>query len=330
MKDHYNLIYKPECYHGRNQRSNFFEGWYFKVVDKFGRYVFAIIPGIFKSKSSGRSHSFIQIINAIQDKSHYLKFDLNEFNAREDIFEVEIGENFFSLNQIKLNIDRESLKIEAEINFDELKPWPVTKTSPGVMGWYSYIPIMECYHGVLSLDHKVKGFIKNQDKRIELDGGKGYMEKDWGSNFPSSYVWLQSNHFEEEGISLSGSIAKVPWLGTHFRGFIFGFLFAGQLYKFTTYASGKLDYLNVSESLIEIKLRNKEYSLSVNAERTSNGKKLYAPYENDMIERVVENLDGIVIVRLSDLQDNIIFEGKGIHSGVEANGNLEEIADRVG
>lgn len=29
-----NIIQKPDLYHGKNKEKNFFEGWYFKVVDK--------------------------------------------------------------------------------------------------------------------------------------------------------------------------------------------------------------------------------------------------------------------------------------------------------
>jgi undecaprenyl-diphosphatase len=41
-----------EGYHGDGKRSPFFEGWYFKVVDRTTRHRYAIIPGISRSGST--------------------------------------------------------------------------------------------------------------------------------------------------------------------------------------------------------------------------------------------------------------------------------------
>ena len=33
-------------------------------------------------------------------------------------------------------------------------------------------------------------------KKIFFHGGKGYTDKDWGTRFPTTWIWLQSNHFQ--------------------------------------------------------------------------------------------------------------------------------------
>ena len=38
-------IFNPNLYHGTNKNNNFFEGWYYKIVDR-NNYKLAIIPGI--------------------------------------------------------------------------------------------------------------------------------------------------------------------------------------------------------------------------------------------------------------------------------------------
>jgi len=85
---------------------------------------------------------------------------------------------------------------------------------------------MECYHGILSMDHAIEEFVEAEGIRTDLRGGRGYIEKDWGASMPSSWIWMQTNHFDRVGVSLSGSIAKIPWLGNYFTGYIFGFLYA--------------------------------------------------------------------------------------------------------
>ena len=80
------------------------------------------------------------------------------------------------------------------------------------MGPYSFVPFMECNHGILSMDHALKGELLVNEVHTNLDGGPGYVEKDSGRGFPRGYVRAQSNHFSEEGTSISASVAEIPWL----------------------------------------------------------------------------------------------------------------------
>ncbi|QII81181.1 hypothetical protein G7057_00970 [Jeotgalibaca arthritidis] len=41
--------------------------------------------------------------------------------------------------------------------------------------------------------------------------GKGYIEKDWGRSFPKNYIWIQSNHFNDNQRSLFFSYAHIPY-----------------------------------------------------------------------------------------------------------------------
>lgn len=46
------------------------------------------------------------------------------------------------------------------------------------MGPFSFVPFMEYYHGILSMDHNIEGSLEHNGKIISFDQGKGYMEKD--------------------------------------------------------------------------------------------------------------------------------------------------------
>ena len=48
------------------------------------------------------------------------------------------------------------------------------------MGWYRFVPFMECFHGVVSLNHELEGDFLIENQVFSFDGGKGYIEKDWG------------------------------------------------------------------------------------------------------------------------------------------------------
>ena len=115
--------------------------------------------------------------------------------------------------------------------------------SPGIMGPYSFIPFMECYHGILSMNHNISGVINHNGIDISFDGGKGYMEKDWGHSFPKAYIWMQSNHFSKPNISIKSSIAIIPWLKSSFIGHII----LQKIYDSSIIKSFFLDLLNKDE-----------------------------------------------------------------------------------
>lgn len=51
---------------------------------------------------------------------------------------------------------------------------------------FSFIPFMECNHDIVSVNHDLRGRISVNRNVIEFDGGKGYIEKDWGVSFPEA------------------------------------------------------------------------------------------------------------------------------------------------
>lgn len=87
------------------------------------------------------------------------------------------------------------------------------------------------------------------DKIIDFNGGRGYIEKDWGRSFPSAYVWMQSNHFSTPGISVKASVANIPWIRNSFVGFIAGVWLGDRLIRFTTYNGSALVKLAISEKI---------------------------------------------------------------------------------
>jgi hypothetical protein len=328
MFDSIKNIWHPELYHGFNKKNNFFEGWYFKNIGEDGTSVLSVIPGIFKSKDKTKEHAFIQFIDGITKESHYIRFEAEQFIADKNQFSVQIGNCTFDENRIFIDIDQPGFRAFGELNFKELTKWDTSFLSPGIMDWYSFMPFMECNHGIVSMNHRVRGKILINKNVYLFTFGRGYIEKDWGSSFPSSYIWMQSNNFSNTDVSFFCSIARIPWFGSHFRGYICFVLIEGKIYKFATYTGAKLLELKIVEDTISYKLSDKHYDLFVEAHRT-NGAMLLAPYNNQMVEgRVHETLLSEINIRLINktLKGNItVFEGKSQFSGLEIVGNLQEI-----
>jgi hypothetical protein len=316
-------VLHPERYHGaRRRRGPYFEGWYYKLVDASGAHRWAIIPGVFLGPSAERSESFVQVLDGSSGRATYHAQPLGAFSAACDAFEVSVGGSRFRGDGLALAIEDGDRPVEGELRFHGLRPWPVTWRAPGVMGWYAWVPFMECYHGVLSLDHAIEGRLRIGAERIDFTGGRGYIEKDWGQAFPSAYVWMQSNHFDSPGCSLSASVAMIPWVGRSFRGFLVGLLHGATLYRFTTYGGAATESLDVDETHVRWILRDRRLRLALRATRAAGGL-LHAPVRTEMHRRVDETLQATLEAELTSLADGrTLFSGVGRHAGLEVHGDL--------
>lgn len=322
-------IWKPEVFQGRGKKKDYFEGWYFKSVSRDEKIAYAIIVGVSITKKVNQSHAFVMFLDARNQDLHYFKYPLSSFWASKEKFELKIANNFFSLNDIRLDLDDGQTKITAEMKFENIFPWPVKKLSPGVMGFYAFIPFMECYHGVLSFNHSIKGYVEINNKKKDFTGGKGYIEKDWGSSMPSSWIWMQTNHFDEVDLSLFGSIAKIPWLGSYFTGYLFGLFHNKRLYKFTTYNGAKIEKLQVTDDEIKIRIVNEQFELQIDASRDE-GVDIPAPKLGEMTAKVNESLRSRINIKLfrkNNQEKLLILSGTGRNAGLEFVGDINELLE---
>ncbi len=318
----------PEAYHGHNKKAPFFEGWYFKLVPPGGAPATAIIPGIFKAASPESSQAFIQALTDRDRECRYIPFPPEQFRARADCLDVQIGANRFTNKAITLNVQDEQTFIRGTVEFEQITSWPVRLHSPGIMGWYAWAPFMQCYHGVVSLDHRLKGRLRIDGETVDFSGGRGYIEKDWGRAFPESWVWVQSNHFPEAGISLTASLAIIPWIRGAFPGFIIGVLHQERLYRFATYTGAKIEQLELSEQHLDWVVADKRHRLSLRIHRGGPTGLLRGPASDGMTRRIEESLAGKVELRLCRIDrrgESLIIDGTGKYAGMEMAGDLPKL-----
>jgi hypothetical protein len=312
-------LFNPEQYHGWGKSKRYFEGWYYKVVNAAEDKAFAFIPGIAMDEK-GKIQAFIQVLDGKNLSAQYHKFREDSFVPKAGKFEVQIEKNLFNKDKIILNLP----EITGELNFSNQVPWPNEWYSPGIMGPYAFVPFMECYHGILSMDHTISGTLQIKGEEIDFAGGKGYMEKDWGRSFPSAYFWMQSNHFSESGISLKVSVAKIPWLRSSFVGFIAGIWLKDRLIQFTTYNSSKLLKSYADKDKVELVMGNPSYRLEINATRHA-ATELASPILGFMDGRISESMTSLIEVSLFDKNNKVVFRDMGRNAGLEVAGAIEEI-----
>lgn len=328
MKNTINRVratWNPDMYHGWGRQKRYFEGWYFKIVDYTEGYAFAFIPGI-SMGHNGESHAFIQTIDGKKCETYYHRFEPVDFKPSETKFDLVVADNAFSAQHIRLNLP----DIQGDLSFSSITPWPKMLGAPGIMGWYSFVPFMECYHGIVSLNHRIKGTLNIKGESINFDDGWGYIEKDWGVSFPNAYIWMQTNHFTEKNkdltalqaensISLIASVANIPFLGSHFIGYIVGFWFQGKLHRFATYTGAQM-LADMGGNLIRLAFKDSRYKLEIEATKAESGGLIY-PINGDMIGKLNESLKAKVHVCFYD-RGKLIYEGTGRNAGLEAAGNV--------
>lgn len=146
-------IWKPEVFQGRGKKKDYFEGWYFKSVSQDEKIAYAIIVGVSITKKANQSNAFVMFLDARNQDLHYFKYPLSSFWANKEKFEIKIANNFFSLNEVLLDLEDGQTKITAKMKFENIVPWPVTKLSPG----YGYLCLHPVY-GMLSWGFKFQPF----------------------------------------------------------------------------------------------------------------------------------------------------------------------------
>ncbi|MEG1311807.1 MAG: tocopherol cyclase family protein [Romboutsia sp.] len=321
-------IINPDLYHGLGKKKNFFEGWYFKIVDKNNLYKFAFIPGISFGQHKSEAHSFLQIINGFDNEYKYLRFNENDFKFNNKNFKIGIKSNVFSLDKINLNLKYKNKTIRGNLSFKNTIRWKDNLINPGSMGFYNYLSFMECYSQVCILNGDIIGKLEINGEIIDFTGGKVYIEKNWGKSFPKSWVWIQSNNFKNPTISITCSLATIPFPIKDFRGFLIGVTIGDNFYNFTTINKSNLILKNIGQD-IELIAYNKNFKLTLNTYTNRNNFVLcMGPKNGNMIPLVKETLSAKVHMTLEDTKESkIIYQGVGHSTGVEYGGELINILD---
>lgn len=264
----------------------YFFGHYFKLQSNTE--TIALIPSY--SRIGKNYYAYLQIIT--KDKSYVEDFNYSEYKRGKG-FNVQIGNNIFNEDGIKLNINGD-VKLSGNIDFVELN-----KLKGSIMGPFNYIPFMECKHMVKSIKHRINGKLYLNDKEYNFDDSYCYIEGDKGRSFPKEYTWT---HALFNNGSIMFSIAKIPFGLFNFTGII-GFInYNGKTKKFGTYNFTKVIKLTEEEIII----KKGKYKLYINLIK-ENDYPLKAPTLGKM-DRIIKESAECIIKYKYTFKDKIIFD----------------------
>jgi hypothetical protein len=320
--------WRDELFHYGPADSDYFEGWYFRLTDAAGGNALALIPGV--SAAAGDPHAFAMVLDGASGRSARRRWPFAAFRAAAAPFGLELAGSRFGLDGLDLDLDGD-IPVRGALAFSGRRPWRGTPLNPRAMGWFGYLPFLQCYHGVLSFSHRLAGRLTVAGRAIDYTGGVGYMEKDWGSAFPSAWIWAQSAHFGAGGASAMLSVAAVPFPGGSFRGFIFGLDCPAGFFRLATYTGARIAAFAAGADGAELTLAGGGLEAVVTVGRGADRPDaLFFPADKGaMTGQLTESLDAEFRVRLSRRRGAgryTVWEGIGRKAGLELAGDLAALA----
>lgn len=293
---------------GSTHRGPWFEGWYLKHQWQDGE--FAVIPAVHRGKR-GDGEASIQVIT--RRETGLFLFPESAFTLWPNLFQLRVGDNWFSQDGIHLDLDNGTISLKGELRYGPFSP-----LASDIMGPFRHVPFLQCRHGILSMSHRVDGLLTLNGETAILSNGVGYIETDRGRSFPKRYLWTQCCWRERQHGSLMLSIAHIPMPVGGFTGCICEILFAGRSYRLATYRGVKIKRWDENGA----ELCQGELRLTADLLEGS-GRPLRAPVSGRMDRTITESLRARARYRLWE-GDRLIFDHVDERASFEYDGGEGE------
>ena len=311
---------KDKKHNGLNKLSkNSFENWYFRLVDEEKETTLGILVERHNTKQG--KETLIQVMGNIIDEEICIYYPIESVKSEEE--EIRIGDHILGLNQINLNIKKEDFELKGELILNHHKRLKQSLWTPGLMGPYKYLPFLESYHEVISLQHSLTGSLWLNEKQIVFDGGKGYIEKDWGKSMPNVWLWAQCNHFKRKDVALMIGVARLPIFFDYYTCFAIPIYYKDQVEVFSNYNGGHLSKLYRHKGYVHLIITQKNKILDI---------KIYGSDEKSCMTsksshkiRDVYACDAAKIEVSITENEQIIFEEVGTLCELEMGGNTSKL-----
>jgi tocopherol cyclase len=172
------------------------------------------------------------------------------------------------------------------------------------------------------------GNIVLNGKNHNMKPAIGYIEKDWGEQFPESWIWLQGNSGPDsyDDINFMCSIAKIQYKSFAFLGLIAVISINNNQFRFATYNNSKIESMNKILDGVDIILKRYGYTLKIHAE-TLDEETLKAPTINGMDRDIKESISANISLMLSR-RNNILCEISLDNCGMEIS-NFENLIKKT-
>ena len=194
-------------FQGSLDKKHYFEGWYFKFVTPDELRILVWIPSI---SLTDEKKGYLQVLDSKYLATDTIEYPLSKIKFPNKAF-IKIGENWFSDDTVCIDVKTARHRYCGVLKLYAPTLLHTSKYAPTIMGPFSYFKNMQCNHGIISLKSSVSGSLLIDGKKLDMNGGTCYMEKDYGTSFPKQYLWLESHHPKKhDDCSIFCSYAHIP------------------------------------------------------------------------------------------------------------------------
>lgn len=253
-------IYNNQLFHSNLKRNNYFENWLFKLVSEDRKSVFTIIPVLVLGKNK---LCYIEILNGLTGETFFKEFPLNKYSVKTDTMYCKIDNTVFSKDGISLDLKLPENNLKGEINFGDLNPFKGSSFSPGIIGFFSFIPFLESYISIVSMHTQINGNITIGSNSYNFANGSCYIEKNWGKKYPEFWLWTQCNTFNVKNSSVFLSISPGNLYGRKFVALLCYFVFEGKVYNFSLHKRARVTSLKKEGRTVFIEIQKKQLKLDI-------------------------------------------------------------------
>lgn len=276
-----------------------------------GEHTLAAIPG-YHQMADGSEQAFLQLI--IDRISYYFTYPMYQFSFMRNPYEIIVDKCIFTKRSASFFLHEPGLCLKGDVGFGPLSEIATSRFSPDIMGPFSYLPFLQCRHGILSMGHTVTGSLSVNGEVIDFTGGSGYLEMDSGTSFPDQWMWTQCNSFPS-GARMMLAAATVPVCGLRIRGVIGVVMAAGKEFRLATYNGAKLKKSVFENGRAEVVTANRKHRLEL-VITGYEGQSLMAPVNGAMSRPLKECISCSVHIKLYE-KDQLILEDHGSNAGFE-------------
>ncbi|RZT00874.1 tocopherol cyclase family protein [Cuneatibacter caecimuris] len=208
---------------------SYFEGYYIKLQNE--KETIALIPALHTGENGDPGASLQVITN---HGAWEETFEKGVLRKKRNAFRLKLGNSVFSEKGCRIKIMGEKISLEGVLKFSGLTPLDYD-----IMGPFCFLPGMQCRHCVISLRHKVTGWLRFGGREYVFRDGTGYIEGDRGHSFPERYIWTQCCNQQAD---LMAAAASIPIGKFQFDGCICAVRIGEKEYRLATYLGARVIY----------------------------------------------------------------------------------------
>ena len=218
-----------------------FEGWYYRAFDPETNRSWVLIAAYWLDERY-QGHGFLELVQhpeGIVHKQTLVGINIASIQAAHGDFDLRFGDMRLSANKVEgVMWTDNGQRVDIDLEISDCAQWggPYEENNRWTMGWSTEAPGIPIKWHIHHLKAEISGSITTPVDEWVLSKLPLHQEKNWGRSFPSSWIWMQSNHFEgRPDVAFAAAGGPIfPWLFSP-QGYMAGLRWRDRFFTWRTH-----------------------------------------------------------------------------------------------